>query len=490
MAYPYDCPFCSSRLYSKHCLLPFEFTTRFSLPDDELSSIMELTQLHMEYGMHQLQSNFEFLHYITHSRTQSSASHSIPQSSQSNCQTFQPILDEIQLDHLDQGAKSEDTLRQESDGLRSTLAEILVSPHQEKQPVIRPLETLRNESLSLKGKEIDSTVNRPLNLTEEHSSTLETSFPPLSPNHLIHLTSDIIIAIATGYTMFSKRHVGKRTSELIKSLTLESSLRCHSNKPYRSQTSTPLDHPIALAREITGTHQKSQLLTWESGTKNIPDSTHCLLSHSLFNKENTDLQKNKLIPSLHIYARDAINSSRLQTSTRNSLLNMIKDSLIKRGFPFAYNWFLKYKPTLKSPTQSVSDHLETHAQPSSSKALTIQSKQLTEHKCPAFREETRLALDNGLEPSILTVLSETGPLDLTLPNDQSITNVLTSLITEIVKHKPTWNQPDSTVSLKDVQNSLNWTKTTLNSTDEPLILWIIVAILAKLRAYEPFRKTH
>jgi hypothetical protein len=453
----------------------------FKPPEDAISRIMELTELHTSYGIGQLANNKNFMQYVVHSRTNSNAP-SVTYSHEyyANETRTETIYSENES-HIDETNKStdyEETVQYEPTPLVNT-----TSTNDELTTVETPTPIV-SDPIELpapidKGKERASTA--------ETLPTTTTALPVTitDPEHLNHLAKDVFLAIACGYTMDKRDLYGKRMLEFFKCLRHEIVLKCDSNKPYYATTRTHLDHPIALARELAACHHNDSLLFWRDGITDT-EAPRCILSHKLFNSGSNTAPIDKMIESLHAYAKAVLTSNSISMDLKATFIGQVRKNLNDRSFAGGYHWYQTYRPRAPATLSAQSPRPTTasSSRPPVVEGPTVQQ----EHSCPTPDERTAYALDLGLPECLESYFKKGNSTSIRPPAHLSINQLLTNVITEICKHNANWNTPSFTLNNKHIKDGLIFSKIKIPDNDQSYLLWTVSAILPKLRTYAVFRK--
>jgi len=419
----------------------------------------------MNYGIPMLRNNYQYLHYIVASRSQSPSTQfarsdhasvseynyeDYPQPEQ-EVETHQPTT-EVKTSTVPTETKTEEQLTIE-----------------EPTKIITPTES----------KEDTNTAR----IDDDHN-TSTTTVKSWTPTEMTHLTKDIVRAIACASTMRRMRRHGTKVSDFLRSLRKEVGHKCHSSRQYELTTSTELNHQIALAREIAGSHTTQELTQWESRHTTTPAEVTCLLHFHRFCYVEGKPSNYKLTTALHEYAKSVLTSQQLNNDQRTALVNQVQSQLTARKFTQAYAWFNSYKPNSdKFPA-------ETESQASTSErtaSLTTSNTPRQPHVCPAIRDETDYALEFGLSECI-TRYFRTNELSIRVPPSLSATEFLQKVISEVVKHNANWNIQSFVPNEKHITKALYDLDITISNEDRGILLWTIIAILPKLKAHEPYRK--
>jgi hypothetical protein len=248
-----------------------------------------------------------------------------------------------------------------------------------------------------------------------------------------------------------------------------------------------LDHPIALARELTACHSADSLLFWRDGITDI-EVSHCILSHRLFNAGSTTAPIDKIIESLHKYAKAVLTSESISTDLKATFIQQVRQNLNDRGFAGGYHWYQTYQPrqAVATPASTPRPTVASSSRPTTVENATAQH----EHLCPKVNEETAYALDIGLPECLESYFKKGNTTSIRPPAHLSINQVLTKVITEICNHNADWNLPSFVLNNRHIKNGLTYSNIRIPDNDQSYLLWTVSAILPKLKTYAVFRKNN
>lgn len=305
------------------------------------------------------------------------------------------------------------------------------------------------------------------------------------PEEMIHLVVDISLAAACGYQLHKKGNTGKKYHDFFVNLRREVNFKCHSTKGYQQHPPAPLDHPISLARELTQIHHIDQLKAWEKEATILPRTIDCILSDPNFTFESKTTDQNELIKCLFNYAKGELTNSKFPPEIQSMLTSQVQSKLQKQGFPHAYHWLNTFKPSTLPPTQAPKRPPPTVTEA----AVTAESsKTKGPHVCPAIREETDHALTTGLPECLNKLMSESPSVSFNVPPDISLNELLTKVMTEIVKHNSNWNLQSFTIKTRHLSEALYYANIKMSDKDQSYLLWTLAALISKLKSFEPYRK--
>lgn len=503
--YPEQCTFCSTRIGSEHCLLPYEFVMKFSLPHDYTSQVIELTEVHMTYGIQTLHFNSEFLTQIRtrpHSVVASSIDQSVISTTNELLKSDDISTDTQTIDTIDQGVKISQTesLPTDEDNHESNESNESHSPLGTPPPFgprIRfpftwdhlNYDVPSDLNLSItenqdKGKQIDH-ANAPPQDNAQRSNLAE-QIVQLSSNAERSLIKDLTMALIHAYNLDVLKHSKTRVIKFVECLDQELHFKRTYKERYESSRETKLDHPIALAKELVAHHSPEEFQTWEQGSPN-PDHFGCILNFPYLSSISQTVATDMLMDKLVHYAMSVLTHKRLAKDVKDRLSESIKIRLSARGHPLAYNWF-----TTKS--RQLSRHVNT--EPSSTKSnimqsslfdlATSQSKKKIRaepsgsHTCPAIDENLLNFIDTHINDEVRQTIDKHRDEMPDTPSNLTLVQYFANLTNEFLRHNKSWHNPNSfqkAEHLSKIERNCSFRIIESQRTDTFIILSIIISNL-------------
>jgi len=513
--YPVNCSYCHSRIGSKDCLLPYEFVCDYDPPKDFLSRTIDITELHATYGNHQLQINFEFMHRVRTRPTSEviqAYSESISQRSEIGSTFVKPkVIPQQNTDGTDRcqtpTGNSDPVPDHDTPPLRADVKSDSLPPSNdtEVQPSAVQLESPTYADKLAKGKARSATPNSGVTkltgstqpqLHDDEVTEFQLKIEALSPEQERHLVSTLTMAIAVAHATTTKQSLSMKASKLIECLDVEISMKERLRSHYHNQTTTKLDHPIAMARELVSLHSSTEILSWQEG-RTLNCSKCCVLNYPPLKSTSIVADNDTLVQTLVNYCSSIANAEFYTQQTKDNIFGKAKIALEQRGNNFAYNW-------IKSKLRSTNNP-SLHAQDGRSKTSTIvsNSKQIDSdsqlrilspahggHKCPAIEQGTLELLSTELDSAVDTALKATNKGQQNFIKSISNHDFIFTIICEFVKHNKSWINPNSMSSTKSLQKAIDNCNFEPKSEDLTNILWITSEAVNLLRNLSRIRTTH
>lgn len=367
-----NCSFCQSRIGSEHCLLPFQVTEMYIPPEDTSSAIMDITELHMNYGTASLQYNFGFINSLKARKVDTV----------SDCYTEQVPPSTSQWSDVmnDLARSNSNTENQPDDEIISTsgtdFSTWITNQLDESQLVENDSSSSTNptiESLDL-GVKLGTAINSPVELNtnkeeltsiadtsslmSEHTTSLKkkSSTPvrkfPLEREEINHIVQDLLLAVKSSYILYSAKRSGIKTTALIGSICSESQLRDNIGMNYNPSYKTTLDGNKALAKEIIARHSCDKIEAWEQSE---PASCNklCILDYHKFSIMLEDESTDKLADSLIKYFNHITTNSSINETQRAELIENLEFELSKCDMSNVLIWINGKIRSLKKANVSI-----------------------------------------------------------------------------------------------------------------------------------------
>lgn len=367
-----DCTFCQSRIGSTHCLLPYQLVISYNPPKDITSKVIDITEIHMRYGIEALNYNSQSLEWIRErSNSMSSAARSHVTSQDSRLwseqmseidRTQSPDNGGIPLTGIptqtdrNQQISMTKSMTPESKG--KTLAEIVhdeltiskkIVQHQVDEPKTvsprseqsSPAKTIKQQDVVVKAKSNDKIK---FEMTRE------------ARNHII---SDAVLVAKVAFNLHSAERGWITVNALKESIIYESNLRSKLSVKYHPTSDKRLDGNIALAKAIVATHDNRSIQSWTSGQA-ATHGPYCLLSRSFLSINDDEHSDSSLFDELIKCFSATINILHENTTDGKNISEAIKFTLVKDNYPNAYEWMLNQMKYIgiqsipKSMTRSMS----------------------------------------------------------------------------------------------------------------------------------------
>jgi hypothetical protein len=369
-----NCTFCQSRIGSTHCLLPYQLVVGYIPPPDDISRIIDVTEIHMRYGLDPLQANLESINWMkSRPCSQQSQIYSNPIRAQSNQWSEQ--MNSVS-DIIGSNLISEPTNITDPDMESNYSSYIAHELHftQDEEKILMSDSPSYSEAASqdvgvtIKDSEPERLVSKndqkfksePKVKEQPKLNALEKYNAEISRTNRNHLITDLVMIAKTAYNLHATQRDWIKTSQLKESIMYESDLRSKLNAKYKASSNTTLDGNKAFAKEIIAKHSPSEIQEWESG-KFTSHGLMCLLNcrfTSLSSEDDESLQLcDELVKSFHAMTKPNVRNE----DFLKIVVDAVKFELSKDGYPSAFEWmrnrakFLETKKVSRSSTSSVKD---------------------------------------------------------------------------------------------------------------------------------------
>jgi len=369
-SYPEDCSFCKSRVGSAHCLLPFQFVKQYVFPIDEVSKIIDITEIHMHYGINTLRMNYEMLEWVKTRPTQeqvaeysASVRHKVSEWHDRASTGTDAIIDKvIEYSHnCSQTESSLDDISLQSQ-LPESFAKIVIGSNapmdsQVSKPTITPLEEKSEKEPLL--QTIDS-HSETIPATDKPASIYvdERIRSPIPTREDEHIVDDLVVAAKAIYNFHQLHRNNINTDRLIDSISFESGIRNMSRERYNPSFMTDLDNTKTLSREIIARHSSECVKQWETGINNM-FGKYCILNFEAFSLDNDQVKEQKLRDNLIMYImkyQKQKNNIEDQAFATSELLNK---RLIEEGRPKVMKWIINQSKLLSLRGLTTNDRPES-----------------------------------------------------------------------------------------------------------------------------------
>jgi hypothetical protein len=373
-----NCTFCQSRIGSTHCLLPYQLVRIYQPPRDEISRVMDITEIHMRYGLEMLTSNLQSIDWIKarpYSRQQTTPS---VFSDDKPVSWFDQVNDQIRSqDNPSTNLTTHSDDNQSisySDFISGQLdATILESSSENGAPVMEEALVLTT-SIPKADSDIEPPLvppfvpskvtkgKQPVSEEPEHytSSASKDSDPIYSQDHKNHLIQDLVISIKTAFNIHHHQRGGIRTNVFKESLMNESNIRSMTGAKYKPSRNTSLDGNKALAKELISIHSPEELQHWECSNSNERGS-YCILNMQTFTLPFDESNQSKLGEDLVYCAIKLLQMKTRKMGLRDAIIEAVKFDLKKDGFPSAFEWInnrFTYLSNRKQRSESYDSELQ------------------------------------------------------------------------------------------------------------------------------------
>jgi len=356
-----DCTFCQSRIGSTHCLLPYQMVIGYNPPRDKTSKIIDITEIHMRYGLEMLQSNLSAISWIkTRPCSMQSTEYPPPNRSDSNQWSDQ-------MNSLNETVTTEATSVSaaiDNSDLESNYSRYIGDLLNEEE--LKLLEQARDESdngvpldpvtptvvttfASVVGSATLCSEPNEINVSAQKleeilpTQKLEKSYTPQKCNaessraDRNHLISDLVMMAKAAFNIHACQRDWIKVHLLKESIIYESDIRGKMGAKYNPSRNTSLDGNKALAKEIIATHGSEEIQQWESGEYTLHRS-FCLLNCEFASLSTDQSDDSRLYEEL---IRNFQSMTKLQGNDKSYLpivIEAVKFELSKDNYTSAFEW--------------------------------------------------------------------------------------------------------------------------------------------------------
>jgi hypothetical protein len=470
--FPDKCTYCSTYYKVENCLLPYEVVKKFISSDDKHHRIMEITQLHNNYGSHMLYVNCNFV-------LQRIDVPFIPASTHSDNLSYQHNSFDNETDYYESQSEHSSSIS----ATLSAKAEEFI-PHtkaDEEQPpveeIINEVKTTSNENVIVfkRHSRIDDEWEGPTDADKEieRVEAINNDF-----EHITHIITDAADAITTAFLFNKDKKVGKRTLELIKNLRTEINHCCTSNKSYTRFKDQTLNHTIPVARQLVASHDNNQLLNWLDNNK--PNSNnHCILQYKSFAENSHTATIDRIIPMMISYAKAVYDDKDLSHDTRVLITDGINTILTDRKISQSFKWFRSYKPPVVQTTPGI-ERIKLNS--NTAQRLAELTNVQTVHTCPTATEKTEDYISSILPDMINEIMSANSSLSFGFHGrTQGSGEIFNNILKEILRHNPNWNEPGFRTRTHHTEDALRWLNLKATSQEKLSVIWVVSNFFSLLR---------
>jgi len=536
--WPHNCSYCSSRTVTKHCLLPFEVVLRYDNQSTDAVTLIDIIELHSQYGLDNIINNFNLLLWFQQKRNYekfSTASEPKPidfppsQTENSNYRSLQitkQILsqtpnsgptshidnqqlpksprierwaDQIQspdpqdqypLNGVPLQSSTTKTTTESTDDNSSIYPSLppAAKPHLDKQPLSElPISTTKPKPpkkdltpSTLLTKALASSSNtKPITPQQLEQPSRSLTGTSLTQNEILHISEDVARSIITAHNLATNSKFNHQSTTITETLSKELYIKRKSGTKYIPTYDSPLNHPIALAKELISYHSNTMMTQWESCS---PTSTHklCFLDQPDYSAAYSSTETISLYSSLLKYAKSTLDNPTLSEQTNQNIRENTLSVLESRDFPYGLNWL-----KLQTQTKVIKRHEPPTMVYNSKRPESLKEKkqtlldQLQKHVCPPTSPELERLLQTQFN-SIVESEFKTKWTDFTeTGNSDRIRTRLELYSREIMIHDSNWTNPKFSVNISKIHWIASFSNNEFQSADLLLVRSLITSIIRK-----------
>jgi len=416
---------------------------------------MDFTEIHSQYGLQNLQNNFEMTQWIA-ARYQSStttsygSNYSLSVDGISNGVTIpysQPMSDitTTESDHLSAQRSTESTTPISSpvrDGKRDSYASKAKSTETQ---TIKRQSSSEDDTPFVTAPE-RSAVKAQDDATDEQAK-LETPRLSVVPDIIDqtgedHLVNDLTLAVEAAYYLYMAAKNGIKTSTWIETLMHEIQLR----KQFKDDYSPSLKSDFKGMRDISKTlvlgHSPSQTRQWEDGKK-VKDCRFCILNYSWFHTSKVVTDRSKFEECLVRYFHSIRQSNLFNEAQMSRVSDAVKFSLAKHGYDSALTWIQTRIRFLDSHSQlKLKETMRNRKGSDTSEGFTLKPAKLY----PPVDQKLLDHINSDLQVIITRVLENPKQPLPASPSGADLTKMFYKLSYEFLRRNKGWHNENSFTS--------------------------------------------
>jgi len=481
-----DCTFCQSRVGSTHCLLPYQLVITYNAPKDVTSKVIDITEIHMRYGIEALNYNFQSLEWI---RERSNSMSSI---SRSNVTSNEPQSWSEQMNEIDrtqspsdggipltgnqtsierdQLISKTDSITRESKG--KTLAEVLHAKlnqsNQEVQANSNTIElpAVKHELPTIK----EMTEKQHIVAKAERQDIRKFEMTREARNHIIF---DAVLVAKVAFNVHSAERGWIIVESLKESIIYESNIRSRLSAKYQPTSDKRLDGNISLAKAIVATHDNQSIRAWTSGQA-ATHGPYCLLSRKFLSIDDDEHSDSSMFEELVKCFSATINILNENTNDGQAISEAIKFTLIKDGYAKTYEWILnqmKYIGTHRVP--------KSMTQPSSSDRDRVRRRIPTPY--PPIDEKLLDFINIKLQVIVNKHIENAKTEVPRMSDETKLTRFFFKLASEFFRRNKGWHNENSFTSPQHLTKLEEMTGLTTESSETFLTFSILRNIINEFR---------
>lgn len=344
-----NCTFCQSRIGSTHCLLPYQLVVGYVPPPDDMSKIIDITEIHMRYGLEFLQTNLESINWINNrpgSIQSQVASSSVRSESNRWSDQMNSLSEQL---HSKITSVSANTMNSDLESNYSDfISRQLHFENDDGVPVASPASYAAATSIDVKptvksklGKEVvydePEVLFKPKETKQPELSVIERYNIEQSRVNRNHLITDLVMIAKTAFNLHASQRDWIKTNALKESIMYESDLRSKMGAKYKPSMSTTLDGNKAFAKEIVARHQVEEVQDWESG-KSTSHGLFCLLNCRFVSLPINENDQTQLSDELIKCFQAIIKPKASNKSYNQIVVDAVKFELSRDDYPSAFKW--------------------------------------------------------------------------------------------------------------------------------------------------------
>lgn len=486
--FPEQCFFCQSRIGSEHCLLPFELVNVYTAPNDALSAITDITEIHMHCGIPALKANFELIQWVRmrptaneiseYSRSVRSRTSEWFESQQGKDETTeQRVAKYVEASSQTQSPTKELETTSWSDEVQESETYASKAKAKEDKDHIDLIPEHLKEHRAVEVSEDNETTGG-THLTKESDGESDRNkveqVKMISKDEEIHLAYDLMLAAKAAYKLYSLKRLMVKTGQLIEHLITEIELRNTFGNSYRPSLNTTLDGTKSISKEIVGRHNEEIIRQWESG-KNVNAHRFCILNFKAFQASKIGVEGNHLLDDLTRYYGIAKENLSKRERDYERVQNLIKFEFERQNELEIDSWIktrVRYLELKDSNTKKSMQNQEVH-----------ETKEQKREPYPAIDERLSDHINTHLQLFVNAAIRRANGDVPTMKDETKVETFIVKLATEFLKRNKGWQNENSFSS----PAHLTKLETSIGMRSPPMEAFMTFTIL--MDALNEFRKS-
>jgi len=481
-----NCTFCQSRIGSIHCLLPYQLLKSYNPPEDVTSKIVDVTEIHMIYGIESLNYNLEVINRV---KSRPYSGQGSVQSTTSHCERsdwFEQMNESVDSQAL-KTASSASTL----DDVQSisysdyiteqlelpidegvSISEDFKSQTETEQFLSFPAAQLGNEE-KLTSNEVNENPLDSFSESVKRESVIDKANAATMRNFRNHAVRDLVIIAKAAYNIHANGRGGIRTNAFKESLMNESNIRCITGQRYQPSTNTLLDGNKALAKELIAYHSTEEIQCWESG-RVTESGQFCILNARALSQPIDKSDDSKLGEDLvKCFFKMLLSQSR-ENSARDTYKSLIQFELERCGHEKTFDWIDNRYLFLEKGKV----HSKAFASSSNFRASETKSPE------PKVKPEQRVIdfMNTHLQVFINRKIESFGDNAPVMPDETKLPKFLYKLASEFILRNKGWHNENSFANPQHLVRLEEQTGLKSRQSESLLTFNMLKAILDDFRA--------
>jgi hypothetical protein len=474
---------------------------------------MQLASLHSEYGIHQLQANFEYIRTVFDRpdyKTVQSYAHSMSANSDFRECFVNNVINEKDLpstlDHLDSPEPNESAGRTdphcepmqdtpdipETNLDSSTLTEKpnLQPEEESKTELASSIDEIKTDASKSHQSKIDKSDTKSTSSRNSDTPTQETSSQPklvktissdtrLSHSEINHITKDLETAIESSYRLFTSMKRNARLNELHETIIFEYDILVRAGTKYEPAKEQTLNHPIAITKELAKTHSVIAFDEFMNGN-DCSENKFCLMSFKPMKITSQTANEDDILEVLTDYVRSLLRKSTLHTADKEILATRLQTKFESRSNLAAYNWV---KSRTLRPTQIGNRRPQSDKghDPLSPKKESKTQERLLSHEQQQINEkeaERRKKLSTILATQLSLIVEQSyqhenvDPFHM-ITDDHSRMNITMMFVNHLINTNKGWMNPVTTKSVFAIKRISDYFHFELSDNESEIQLKVI-----------------